>query len=55
MSKACQYGSDDAKICHGFVKANLKNAQKHSLQKSITWTKKSKKGRQECKNIHILL
>jgi hypothetical protein len=37
------------------VEASLKNAQRHSLQKNITWTKKSKKGRQEWKYSYIIV
>ncbi|KAJ7538060.1 hypothetical protein O6H91_11G033100 [Diphasiastrum complanatum] len=46
MSKCCQYATNDAKVCAGMKSISLKEAQT-SLQKTITWTKKSGKGRQE--------
>jgi len=46
MSKACQYATNDDKIYVGLRNVNVKKAQSE-LQKTITWTKKSGKGRQE--------
>ncbi|KAJ7552447.1 hypothetical protein O6H91_06G055400 [Diphasiastrum complanatum] len=47
MSKCCQYATNDAKVCAGMKSMiSLKEAQS-SLQQTITWTKKSRKGRQE--------
>ncbi len=46
MSKACQYATNDDKIFDGLRNVNVKEAQ-NGLQKTITWTKKSEKGRQE--------
>jgi hypothetical protein len=43
MSKACQY---DNKVFKGLMQVDVKDAQV-VLQKTITWTKKSSKGRQE--------
>lgn len=46
MSKACQYATDDTKVCNGMEDISLKQVQA-ALQKTITWTKKSGKGRTE--------
>ncbi len=54
MSKACQYVDDDAKVCHVFAKVSLKGVQS-SLQKIITWTKKSWKGTQEWKDSCVIV
>jgi len=43
MSKVCQY---DNKVYKGLMQVDVKDAQA-ILQKTITWTKKSSKGRQE--------
>jgi hypothetical protein len=53
MSKACQYVDDDAKICHVFANVSLKGVQS-SLQKIITWLKKSRKGTQEWKDSCVI-
>jgi hypothetical protein len=42
------YAIENAKVYHGFSKLNLKGVQT-SLQKTITWTKKSRKKRQKWK------
>jgi len=44
MSKTCQYTTNDSKFCVGMKKLLLKNEQ-FVLQKTITWIKKSNKGR----------
>jgi hypothetical protein len=46
MSKVCQHATDDKKVCKGMKKVSVKKAQ-GTLQKTIMWTKKSGKGRQE--------
>ena len=46
MSKVCQYGTNSDTICASMKHVSLKNAQS-TLQKTITWTKKSGKGRHE--------
>jgi hypothetical protein len=46
MSKACQYATNDDKIYVGLKNVNV-NKTHSKLQKTITCTKKSKKGRQE--------
>jgi hypothetical protein len=47
MSKACQYATNDVKLCIGMKElVSLKDAQQ-ALQKIITWTKKFGKGWQE--------
>jgi len=45
MSKACPYATNDDKV-FGFKPIRVKNAQT-SLQKTITWTKISRKGQLE--------
>lgn len=56
MSKACQYATDDSKVCRDFKEISLKEVQS-ALQKTITWTKKSGKGRIEweaaCRDTNI--
>jgi hypothetical protein len=46
MSKVCQYGTDSDTVCKSMKHVSMKNAQS-TLQKTITWTQKSGKGRQE--------
>ncbi len=46
MSKAYQYATNDEKVIVGLKQVNVKVAQRN-LQKIITWTKISRKGRQE--------
>jgi hypothetical protein len=46
MSKVCQYVINDDKVFKGLMQVNVKDAQA-VLQKTIKWTKKSMKGRQE--------
>jgi hypothetical protein len=46
MSKAWQYVINDDKVSKGLMQISVKDAQV-VLQKTITWTKKSMKGRQE--------
>ena len=43
MSKACQYATDDDKVCREMTELSLRSAQT-ALQSCITWTKKSGKG-----------
>ena len=52
MGGARQYGTDDFKICVGMRYVSLKVAQ-ITLQKTITWTKKSRKGGMEWKEACI--
>lgn len=40
MSKACQYATNDNKVAASLKHVNVKNVQT-SLQKTITWTKKT--------------
>ncbi len=54
MSKVVQYATNDAKVYLGFKKVNLKAIQT-LLQKKIIWTKKSGKGKQECKYVCIIV
>lgn len=53
MLKATQYANNDAKVCQGFSKINLK-ATEISIQKASTWIKKSRKGRTKWKNVCII-
>ncbi len=46
MSKACQYAINDEKMIASLKQVNVKVAH-GNLQKIITWTKKSGKGRQK--------
>jgi hypothetical protein len=46
MFKACQYATNDSKVFVGLQHVTMKDALA-SLQKTIIWTKKSGKGRQE--------
>jgi hypothetical protein len=46
ISKACQYATTEDKVCIKMKEVSLKDAQT-ALQKTITWTKKSTKGRHE--------
>jgi hypothetical protein len=46
MSKVCQYGTYSDTVCKSMKHVSVKNAQS-TLQKTITWTKKSGRGRQE--------
>ncbi len=46
MSKACQYVTNDEKVITSLKQVSVKAAQ-GNLQKIITWTKKSRKGKQE--------
>jgi len=48
MSKACRYATNGDKVL-GLKPVSVKNAQTN-LQKSITWTKISRKGRLEWEN-----
>jgi hypothetical protein len=52
MSKACQYAMNDDKVLVSLILVNVKDV-KTSLQKSITWTKKSRKWRQEWEKAYI--
>jgi hypothetical protein len=45
ISKVCLHVTNEEKVCQG-MKVSLENPQS-TLQKTITWTKKSSKGRQE--------
>lgn len=54
MSKVAQYATDDIKMCVKFLEVNLKEIQS-SLQKIITWTKKSKKGKAQWKESCIVI
>jgi hypothetical protein len=54
MSMVVQYAIDDAKVCQGFSKSNLKAIQT-SLQKTITWIKKLGKGKQEWNDVYIIV
>ncbi len=47
MSTTCQYVINDDKISIGLKSVSVRDAHA-GLQKIITWTKKSKKRRQEC-------
>jgi len=44
LFKACQYATNDDKVSMGLSQVSVKDAQT-CLQKKITWTKKSRKGR----------
>ncbi len=46
MSKACQYVTNDEKVFVWLINISVKKTQS-GLQKNISWTKKSRKGRQE--------
>jgi len=46
MFKAYQYVTNDEKVITSLKQVNVKAAQRN-LQKIITWTKKSEKGKQE--------
>lgn len=46
MSKAAQYATTEDKVCMKMKEVSLKDAQA-ALQKTITWTKKSTKGKHE--------
>jgi hypothetical protein len=46
MSKMCQYVINENVVCQGMKEVYLKKAQS-TFQKTITWTKKSSKGKQE--------
>lgn len=46
MSNCCQYATNEDKICNQMHEISLEDAQA-VLQKTITWTKKLNKGRQE--------
>lgn len=46
ISKACQYATNDVKVCFGFREVLVTDVQA-SLQKTTTWTKKIGKGRIE--------
>jgi len=48
ISKTCHYATNDEKVIIGLKQVSVKATQKN-LQKIITLTKKSKKGRQEWK------
>jgi hypothetical protein len=48
------YAIDNARVYYGFSKVNLKGFQT-SLQKTITWTKKSKKRRQKWKVFSVII
>ena len=52
MSKACQYATDDEKVCREMIELSLSSAQS-ALQLCITWTKKSGKGGAEWKKACI--
>jgi hypothetical protein len=54
MFKVAQYAIDDIKVSTGFFEVSLKGVQA-SLQKTITWTKKFGKGRQEWKDSCIIV
>jgi hypothetical protein len=44
LFKTCQYFTNDDKVFMGLRQVSVKDAQASS-QKTITWTKKSRKGR----------
>lgn len=46
MSKACQYATIDDKVYSSMLEVSIAKAQGF-LQNTVTWTKKSDKGRQE--------
>jgi hypothetical protein len=46
MSKCCKYAFNDLKVCASMRKVSIKDVQT-SLQKTITWTKKIGKDKQE--------
>ncbi len=46
MSKTCQYATNDEKVTTSLKRVNVKATQRN-LQKTITWTKKLGKGKQE--------
>ncbi len=48
FSKTCQYACNDATICFGFWEVSLKSTLL-TLQKKISWIKKSNKGQSEWK------
>jgi hypothetical protein len=54
MSKVAQYAIDDTKTCAKFSEVSLKEVQS-SLQKTITWTKKSRKGKAKWKGSYIIV
>jgi len=54
MSKVAQYATNDTKMCVKFLEVSLKEVQS-SLQKTITLTKKSKKGKAQWKESCIVL
>jgi hypothetical protein len=45
MSKCCKYAFNDLKVCASMRKVSIKDVQT-SLQKTITWTKKIGKDKQ---------
>jgi len=46
MSKCCQYATNDLKMCGGMKEVLIKKVQS-SLQKTITWNKKSGKSKKK--------
>ncbi len=50
LFKACQYFTNDDKVFMGLKQVSVKDAQSR-IQKIITWTKKSKKERQEWRKL----
>jgi hypothetical protein len=56
ISNACQHAINDIKLVVGMKEVNVAKAQ-NALQKTITWTKKLSKGRQEgelaCKEVGL--
>jgi len=46
MSKACQYAINDENVSIGLINVSVKEVQSN-LQKTISWTKRSGKRRQE--------
>jgi hypothetical protein len=54
ISKVAQYATDDTKICAWFLEVSLKEIQSSS-QKTITWTKKYRKGEAKWKESCIIV
>ncbi len=51
MSKCCQYATNDLKVCEGMKEVSIIKVQS-SRQKTITWTKKSEKSKQEWAKVY---
>jgi hypothetical protein len=50
MFKACKYAINDTKINVGMKEMNVAKVQNGLQKKTITWTKKSRKGRAKKRN-----